>query len=103
MARKSSLTTIARPRSTESTGGTAGRVDQLEKAMSEAAGVNDDRPVKKTQRSREGMVSTNLWMNPEARKRLKLYAYAKDEGLEEFILKALNDRLEAEEAEFRIT
>jgi len=94
---------IARPRSTESTGSTAQRVDVLEKAMSEASPANEAKPEKKVQRSREGMVSTNLWMNPEARKRLKLYAYGNDEKLEEFILKAVNARLEAEEAEFRIT
>lgn len=103
MGKRTALSTLARPPRTEATGGTAERVDVLEKAMSEAQGTNDDKPAKKTQRSREGMVSTNLWMNPEARKRLKLYAYAKDEKLEQFILDAVNARLEAEGADFRIT
>ena len=103
MGKRAALTSIARPRSTEATGSTAERVDVLEKAMTEAQPADSAKPEKKVQRSREGMVSTNLWMNPEARKRLKLYAYGNDEKLEEFILKAVNARLEAEKAEFRIT
>ncbi|MEO1322266.1 MAG: hypothetical protein AAFV59_04580 [Pseudomonadota bacterium] len=102
MGKRTALTSIARPRSTEATGGTAGRVDVLAKAMDEASGVGDEKPKKKRQKSREDMVSTNLWMSPEAKKQLKIHTMTQDEGLEEYIRNAVNARLEKEGQEFRI-
>lgn len=105
MGKRSSLASIARPRSTEATGSTAERVDTLQKAMDEAAGseANDAKPVKKKrQKSREDMVSTNIWMSPEAKKKLKMHAMMSDEGLEEYIRNAVNARLDKEGQEFGI-
>lgn len=105
MGKRSSLASIARPRSTVATGSTAERVDTLQKAMDEAAGseANDAKPVKKKrQASRENMVSTNLWMTPEAKKHLKIHTMTQDEGLEEYIRNAVNARLEEEGQDFRI-
>lgn len=56
----------------------------------------------KKQRSREGLVSVTVRMSAENRKSLKLFAMKNGCGLEEFCLGAINERLEQEEAEFRV-
>lgn len=106
MVKKTSLlqTTFAKPKTTNA-GSTPDRIDTLERAVSEAAGTeaNDSKAVKKKrQKSREDMVSTNLWMSPEAKKQLKIHTMTQDEGLEEYIRNAVNARLEKEGQEFRI-
>ena len=84
------------------------RVDVLAKALSDAGeGANDSQkteaaaPKKKVQRSREGLVSTSVWMTPEARKELKLYTQIEDTGLERWIIDAMNEKLERDGATAR--
>lgn len=94
MARPS-LTKLAKPKG-DSVAESTNRIDVFSKAMGEAEG-------KKVQRSREGMVKVTIHMNSEARTALKILAMKEGEGLEEFVLKSLNQRLESMDADFAIS
>ena len=77
------------------------RIDVLGRAMEQAHGA---RPAAaKPQRSRENMVSFSVWMKPEGRKALKGFCLLqKDETMEAFTLRALNELLAKEGADFQI-
>lgn len=77
------------------------RIDVLGRAMEQAHGTRP--PVAKAQRSRENMVSFSVWMKPEGRKALKGFCLLqKDETMEAFTLRALNELLAKEGADFQI-
>ena len=103
MAKRPSLKLagLAQPKG-DTAGAGAERIDTLEKAMTEAHGPKDEDQEKKVQRSRAGMKKTTVHMNPEAHKALKMFCMQQDQGLEEFIILAINDRLTAQGADFII-
>lgn len=103
MAKRPSLK-LAMPRG-QSAGSTEQRIDVLQKAMEEARPASEQASApapKKEQRNREGMKKATIHMSKEAHAELKIAAMRMGEGLEEFIIKALNDRLEKEDLDFRI-
>ena len=102
---KRSPIAFAKPKS-DTTGITAERVDVFAKAMEEevqgsktATPANE--PAKK-QRSRKGLVSTSIWASKEARLELKIHAQKSDTTMEQYILDAINEKLEKDGGEFRI-
>ena len=94
MAKRQSLklAALAEPKG-DTAGSTADRVDTLEKAMTEARGVNYDKDEHKVQRSRAGMKKVTVHMNPEAHKALRMFCMQHDVGLEKFIITSINERL----------
>ncbi|MEL7112056.1 MAG: hypothetical protein AAGK93_03815 [Pseudomonadota bacterium] len=71
--------------------------------MAEAAPKTANDTPRKEQRSREGMKKITVHMMPEARESLRRFAMRNEEGQEEFILQAINDRLIAMGADFVIS
>lgn len=65
-------------------------------------GTANDAP-KPVQRSREGMAKLTVHMRKEARQELRGFAMRNMEGQEEFVLKAINERLERMHADFEIS
>lgn len=93
---KKQVLSFATPKG-DKAGSTAERPDVVAKAIEQAS-----QPEKKKTRSRDGMVSMAVWMKPEARKNLKMFAMSQDKGQEEFFLDALNAYLIAQGADFVI-
>ncbi|MEL6103276.1 MAG: hypothetical protein AAFR68_18420 [Pseudomonadota bacterium] len=81
------------------------RIDQLEAGLT-APPVVEAAP-KKAKRGkkpdRAKMTRATVHFDPTAHKKLKMHILGLDEGLEEFILKAVNERLVATGAEFLVT
>ncbi|WP_300382035.1 ribbon-helix-helix domain-containing protein [Henriciella sp.] len=103
MAKRKPLSSMAKPaRSTLASEDE--RVDVVERAVeahTKPSTLQQPQDIPQ-QRSRAGMKKVTVHMPPEAHKALKVLAMQKDEGLEEFILSALNTRLEGEGADFRV-
>ncbi|MEO1308716.1 MAG: hypothetical protein AAFV38_12545 [Pseudomonadota bacterium] len=104
MAKRPSLAGgMAQPK-TDTAGSTLGRVDRLAEVMEQAGPpAANDKPKAKAQRSREGMAKMTIHAKPEARELLRRFAMRNEEGQEEFILKAINERLQRMEADFQIS
>ena len=80
------------------------RPNVVAKALEEAGeGANDTKKPAPVQRNRVGMKKATVHMNDDARTELKIFAMKQGEGLEEFILKAINERLDRMKAEFTIS
>lgn len=99
---KRSPLSFAQPRG-ETTGSTAQRVDVLSKALDEAGQGPGSPTTQKPQRSRVGLVSTSIWLSKQARMELKHHAQASaDTTMEQYILDAVNEKLEKDGASFLI-
>ena len=101
MAKRSPLK-FARPQA-DTAGSTAERVDVLAKALGEAGkGGEPSLGSQKPQRSRKGLVSTSIWVTKAARLELKHHAQKSETTMEQYILEAINEKLEKDGTDFRI-
>lgn len=94
---------LARPKA-DSVGSTVERMDVLSKALVEAGqGPEAPSSTVKPQRSRKGLVSTSIWLSKQGRLELKHHAQAvADTTMEQYILDAVNEKLQADGATFVI-
>lgn len=94
---------LARPKA-DTVGSSAERVDVLSKALGEVGqGPDDSPPTQKPQRSRKGLVSTSIWLSKQGRLELKHHAQAvADTTMEQYILDAVNEKLQNDGATFVI-
>jgi len=65
----------------------------FDRVIQEAGASSANDAPKPVQRSREGMAKMTIHMSPEARKLLRGCAMRNEEGQEEFVLTAINERL----------
>jgi len=82
-------------------GQTEDRIEAMKSRM-EAAPAPANAGDTTEQRSRQGMKKITIHMRPEARTELRRFAMRNEERQEEFILKAINERLASMGADFVI-
>lgn len=103
MAKRSAIS-FAKPKAKGPSSDDA-RLDRLEQGLSATETrtvANEDPKPKKAQRSRKGLVSTSIWASKEARLELKIHAQKSDTTMEQYILDAINEKLEKDGVDFRI-